>query len=156
MKLTVELVPKTCWFSNLRSHLSREDWNIVRRATYRKANYICEVCSGRGSEHPVECHEIWRYDDDTYMQTLVGLIALCPACHQVKHIGLAHLQGKREEALLHLCKVNSWSKLEAEIHIMDAFDQWAMRSMSDWVLDINWLSVNYPTVRIIERISKGE
>jgi hypothetical protein len=54
----------------------------------------CEICGGRGPEHPVECHERWRYNDLIRTQTLVRMIALCPACHQVKHVGLANVRGK--------------------------------------------------------------
>ena len=87
--LTIELVPSTCWFSNVRDHVSKSIWDKLRKATYRQSNYRCEICGDRGSKHPVECHEIWHYDDDKYIQTLTGLTALCPDCHRVKHIGLA-------------------------------------------------------------------
>jgi 5-methylcytosine-specific restriction endonuclease McrA len=77
----------------------------LRKRTYRQANYRCQVCGGRGSKHPVECHEIWHYDDENKIQKLMGLIALCPSCHQVKHIGLAQIQGKGEEANRHLALI---------------------------------------------------
>lgn len=38
---------------------------------------------------PVECHEVWDYDDDRKIQRLERRVALCPACHEVKHAGLA-------------------------------------------------------------------
>ena len=91
--LTVELVPHTCWFSNVRDHVDKETWNRLRQATYQKAGYVCEICGGRGSEWPVECHEIWHYDDKRHTQTLVGLMALCPSCHAVYR--LIRATGKR-------------------------------------------------------------
>lgn len=63
MKLSVELVPSTSWFKNLRSMLAPEEWDRLRRKTYREADYRCEICDGQGPDHPVECHEIWHYDD---------------------------------------------------------------------------------------------
>lgn len=87
--LTVELVPKTCWFSNVRENVPRSTWDKLRKATYAAANYHCEVCGEQGSRHPVECHEIWRYHSKRFVQKLFGLVALCPACHEVKHFGLA-------------------------------------------------------------------
>jgi len=82
MKLTIELVPSTAWYSNVRSNVSKEVWDIIRKKSYAKANYKCEVCgdvgTNQGVGHKVECHEIWHYDDDSHTQTLTGLISLCP------------------------------------------------------------------------------
>ena len=61
--LTVKLVPSTCWFSNVRDHVAKSTWDKLRKTTYQQAHYQCEVCGGRGKRHPVECHEIWHYDD---------------------------------------------------------------------------------------------
>jgi len=52
MKLTIELVPKTCFFSNVRSEISATLWDILRKETYRKANYRCEICNGKGEKWP--------------------------------------------------------------------------------------------------------
>lgn len=59
-RLTIELVPKTCWFSNVRDRVSRQDWDRIRSQVYEQADRRCEVCGGRGSRHPVECHEVWE------------------------------------------------------------------------------------------------
>ena len=141
-KLTIELVPSTCWFTNLRSELSTSQWDKLRKATYRKAKYRCEICGGKGDKHPVECHEIWDYDDENHIQVLKGLIALCPACHQVKHIGLAKLRGKGEEAANHLKKVNGWNERQTQQYILEAFKIWNQRSQYQWQLDLTWLEQN--------------
>lgn len=138
-KLTIELVPKTVWFKNLRSELSQEEWDKLRKATYKSAGYKCEVCGGKGPKHPVECHEIWEYDDENKIQKLLGLIALCPSCHEVKHIGLAQMNGNYERARKHLAKVNGWSEEDAEYYIQAQFEIWALRSQFDWKLDLSWL-----------------
>lgn len=137
MKLSIELVPKTSWFKNLRSLLAPEEWDKLRREIYLKANYRCEVCGGKGPKHPVECHEVWHYDDIQHRQTLIGLVALCPACHQVKHIGLAELQGKYKIALKHLMKVNKWTKRQADQHIKAAVKKWKERSEVGWQVDVS-------------------
>jgi hypothetical protein len=141
-KLTIELVPSTCWLTNLRSELPKSQWDQLRKATYRKANYRCEVCGGKGDKHPVECHEIWHYDDANLVQSLKGLIALYPACHQVKHIGLAKLRGKGEEAANHLKKVNGWNERQTQQYILEAFKIWNERSKYQWQLDLTWLEQN--------------
>lgn len=139
MKLTIELVPSTSWFSNLRSLLSATEWDKIRKGCYKNANYKCEVCDGIGPKHPVECHETWEYNEETNTQKLVSLVALCPNCHEVKHIGLAGIKGRHNEAVAHFCKVNNCSKAEAEIYIKKAFEVWNKRSESDWTLDISLL-----------------
>ena len=139
MKLTIELVPSTAWYSNVRSNVSQAEWDVLRKACYKKAGYKCEICSGKGPKHPVECHEIWEYDDENFKQTLKGLIALCPKCHQVKHIGLAQIQGNYEKAIEHMAKVNGISKEDAEIYVEVCFETWSKRSTKEWELDITIL-----------------
>ncbi len=137
-KLTIELVPGTAWFSNLRSILPRRDWDSLRRPVYRFAGYRCEVCEGRGKRHPVEAHEVWMYDDKSHVQRLVRLIALCPACHEVKHIGLAGVRGRRREATAHLRAVNGWSNRKAAAYVRGAFRDWTERTKHEWAIEVDW------------------
>ena len=138
--LTVELVPRGQWGANLRSELPKKDWDRLRREQYKKAGYVCEICGGKGSRHPVECHEIWHYDEDTNTQRLDGLIALCPTCHSVKHLGRSFAVGNGERSVRHLMKVNKWTREDAEHYIEAVFEQWAQRSQKSWKLDLSWLS----------------
>ena len=138
-RLEIELVPKTCWFSNVRDHVGAADWDALRKPVFAKAGRACEICGGRGPKWPVECHETWRYGDKSLTQTLEGLSALCPSCHQVKHIGLANLRGRGGAAEAHLAKVNGWTRAECGRHIRAAFETWAARSEHQWSLDLSWL-----------------
>lgn len=140
MRLTIELVPATSWFSNLRSMLCKEQWDYIRKECYKKAGYKCEICGGRGDKWPVECHEIWDYDDTNRLQKLTGLVALCPKCHEVKHFGLAEMRGRGKEALYHLCSVNEWGLPIGEQYVNDAFATWLKRSGHKYTVDISWLS----------------
>jgi hypothetical protein len=139
MLLTLDLVPSTTWYDNLRSRLRPAEWNRLRKATYAAAGNRCEVCGGRGRKWPVECHEIWQYDEDTRVQRLVGLVALCPACHEVKHFGRAQSVGRGDDAIAHLMRVNRWTEDQALDHIEDSFGVWQRRSMMSWTLDLSWL-----------------
>jgi hypothetical protein len=138
-RLTIELVPKTSWYNNVRALVDEPTWGRVRRQVYRQADYRCEICGGKGPEHPVECHEVWRYDDRTRVQALVRMIASCPACHQVKHIGLANVKGKGAQARAHLARVNGWTLEQADAYIAEAFQVWAQRSGGPWTLDLEGL-----------------
>lgn len=119
--------------------LSVSKWDEIRRAAYAKAKYRCEICNGVGSKHPVECHEIWQYDDDKHIQKLVGVQALCPSCHQAKHIGFAEVQGRLKQASEHIMKVNQWSKSQFEEYYREVCKVWYKRSQHSWVVDISWI-----------------
>jgi hypothetical protein len=138
-RLTVELVPRTCWFSNLRSELSKDEWDRLRQPVFERAGRRCDVCGQRGTAHPVECHEVWEYDDEEHIQHLAGLVALCPACHEAKHIGHASTVGRAGQARAHLTRVNGWSMDMVELYLESVFEQWSRRSQHEWSLDLSWL-----------------
>ncbi|EPY7046946.1 HNH endonuclease [Klebsiella variicola] len=138
-RLTIELVPRSCWFDNVRSAVSSSDWKRLRQQTARTAGWKCQICGGKGPRWPVECHEIWHYDDDRQCQILTGLIALCLSCHEVKHMGFSGLRGKKDEAVAHLALVNGWSLQGAFDYVDEACDVWRERSRHAWQLDITWL-----------------
>ena len=140
MKLTIELVPQTSWYSNVRSNVTSSEWDVLRRGSYKKAGYKCEICSGVGPKHPVECHEIWEYDDEALTQTLTGLVSLCPSCHQVKHIGLARIKGNYPKALKHLSEVNGITEEEAHEYVEECFKIWKERSKNKYTIDITILN----------------
>jgi hypothetical protein len=137
--LFVDLVPRSAWFSNLRSEITKGEWEQVKQVTFKVANHVCEICAGRGPKHPVECHERWHYDEQTRTQTLLRTIALCPDCHEATHYGLAGIKGRASEAKQHLMWVNRWEEAVATEHIRKANTDWKRRSEIKWVLDARWL-----------------
>jgi len=137
--LDIQLVPSSSWLNNVRHILTQSQWDIIKKSVYSEAWYVCQICGGVGPNHPIENHEIWSYDDETLIQKLEGMIALCPNCHSVKHIGLAQLNGKFDMCLQHFMKVNSISKKKALRYIKDCFKQWEERSKKNWTLDISYL-----------------
>lgn len=139
MKLTIELVPSTCWYSNVRSNVTKRQWDIIRKAVYSEFDYKCSVCGGKGLKHSVECHEVWEYNDATHVQKLLSMTALCPNCHRVKHIGRAQITNEFYIALEHLAKINGITEKDAEFYIEAQFEQWARRSNYKWKLDISVL-----------------
>jgi hypothetical protein len=139
MRLQIELVPNGCWYTNVRSNVSKKEWNIIRKKVYQAAGYHCEICGGKGNQHPVECHEVWEYNEFTGVQKLSFFQALCPLCHEVKHIGFARSRGFGNRALKTFCSVNEVTETEAESIINAVFDQWEYRSLKKWTLDISLL-----------------
>ena len=112
-RLTVELIPRTLFFSNVRTLLPKKYWDSIRKDSYEKAKDKCEICGdtgkNQGYRHNLECHEIWDYNEEKKVQKLVGLVSLCPKCHQVKHFGRTSAIGKQAEAFKHMEKVNNWN-----------------------------------------------
>lgn len=145
-KLTIELVPSTCWYSNVRTNVSAAEWEKCKRFVRARSGDCCEVCGQSGWQQgyrwAVECHEVWEYTDEDgeHVQRLFGLIALCPRCHEVKHIGRAEAVGSLERAVHHLMWANGWSDDEAEVYIYNAFTTWRERSEHQWTLDISYLT----------------
>lgn len=156
--LEVELIPSTCHFSNVRTTVTTKEWDKIRHISYEAAGNVCEICKdtgkNQGYKHNVECHEIWKYDDKKHIQKLVGLISLCPTCHQVKHIGRAIAIGKQNEAIGQLLKVNKWTPEEAAAHIAESFEIYKERSKFQWKLDISILKKEPYLITIKETKSR--
>jgi hypothetical protein len=157
-KLTIELVPKTCHFSNVRTCVSTSEWDKIRKLSYASANNKCEICGSDGLEqgykHRVECHEIWEYDDKNHIQTLGGLISLCPTCHQVKHIGRAIAIGKEKDCFNQMAKVNKWTPQQIQEHIVESFKLHKTRSKHKWGLDLSLLSKDPYNIELKENTER--
>jgi hypothetical protein len=138
-RLEVEMVPRSCFYSNLRSNLSKKDWEKLRQWSIQRANARCEICGSTNFGRSLECHEIWEYVEDTQTQVLRGLVALCRECHRAKHMALARGMGWEEAAIRHLMKINRWTPSKVEVYLMEAFDLFEARSQINWKLDISWL-----------------
>jgi len=150
LKLTIELVPSTCWYSNMRKVLSGEQWDRLRRTVYKQWGYKCGICRADGMIH---CHEIWHYNDTSHVQTLTGFIALCPMCHHVKHIGLAELLASKgeldiESVIQHFMKVNNCGRSEFYMHRAKSFRVWAERSNHEWVTDLGGYDVQERAIQV--------
>lgn len=139
--LSIELVPESSWFANVRTVATDAEWDKCKAFVRARSGDRCEVCYGVGPKWPVECHEIWRYDLETLTQVLDGLIALCPDCHKVKHIGFAASQGEHvlARSIQHLANVNQWDEQRTEDYIAASFSLWRQRSQMQWELDLTWL-----------------
>lgn len=142
-RLRIELVPRTCWMSNVRVHLSQHYGRVLAAEVAADGQYRCEVCGGRGRKHPVEAHEVWLYDHHQQLQTLLRLQALCPMCHSVKHAGRVINQGNEQLVLDWLTKVNGWTEPQAIWYLDAVFAQWRERSKIEWALDLTVLNEVY-------------
>ncbi|MFJ2093325.1 DUF5710 domain-containing protein [Streptomyces sp. NPDC087901] len=141
--LFVDLVPRSCWFTNVRSCVAPKDWERLRRMITRRAGMKCEACGAsedRNVKRWLEAHERWTFDDQKLTQTLRRLICLCTDCHTVTHFGFAQVRGIADQALAHLVKVTGMTKGQAMQHIDAAFGVWEARSGRDYALDLSVLT----------------
>jgi hypothetical protein len=136
--LALELVPESAKKKNLRYLLSEEEWDRIRWEVYRRAGRKCEICGKENTK--LECHEQWYYDDESLIQRLIGLQALCSLCHAVKHFDIpGDEDGCRME---HFMEVNDWRDSDAITRYMrQEIDDFEERSCHDWELNIDWLEI---------------
>lgn len=141
--LFVDLVPSSCWFTNVRYCVSTRDWERLRRMLLGRAGHRCEIC-GRGEDRAtrrwLEAHERWAYDEARGVQSLRRLICLCTDCHRATHFGLAQVRGWADAAFEHLCAVTGMTGPEAQEHVEAAFELWHRRSRRQWELDLSMLT----------------
>lgn len=155
--LFVDLVPSSCWFTNVRSCVDVRDWDRLRRRVYGRAGQRCEVCGAepdRDRDVRLEAHERWDFLEAPRVQKLIRLICLCNQCHEVTHVGFAQVQGTDQRALAHLMTVGGLSRRQAEEHVQRAFRTWEARSRATWTLDLSMLTE--AGVRIVEPPSPGQ
>lgn len=145
LPLTVDAFPANlATHINMSSSLPEEEWSSIRKATYKNANYMCEVSGGVGTEWPVECHELWRFDEGSQTLQLRGFMALHPEIHVAKHLERQQEDKRRQQAIWMLQAMNEWTVTEAEEYWKFARDTAMRRSGQEWKLDLSWLaSRNY-------------
>jgi hypothetical protein len=148
-RLTAEPLPPQAWGKNLWSLLWPRDWDRLRKATYAQAQHHCEICGGVGARIRLACHERWEIAEWCCTSDLVGLIALCPACHDVKHIGRAIEQGRRRQCAEQLRKVNSWSARQVEHYLTAIGTLSELRTLEHkWYVEFRpWLKRHNITIR---------
>ena len=137
-KLKIELIPDGCWGSNLRAILSKKQWDFLRSDAKIRSGGKCSIC-GRKSNR-LHAHERWSFDVDKKIQKLEDVIAVCPDCHSVIHIGRTQLVGNVERAEKHFMKVNACSYADFIRELGRANEEHKARNkVSEWGLDLSWL-----------------
>lgn len=158
-RLGLDLIPSTCWFTNVRSCVARDDWKRIALGVKARAGRKCELCGNApNATHKIflEPHERFAYEQGT--QVLRRLVCVCSRCHLSLHFGHARATGQEDAARDHLMAVNGWDKQLVDQHIDEAFALWAQRSRQEWALDLSviqatGLPVRLPTAE--QRLTRG-
>ena len=141
-ELYIDLIPSSCWFTNVRSCVHPRDWDRLRRHVYERVNNKCECCNIDPGDESLEAHERWQYDEHTRTQKLVRLIALCNACHLATHLGFANAHGDLVKAGKQLNKLRNFTALDIERHYIESLEINKTRSAITWNLDLSLITDN--------------
>ena len=148
LKLTVELVPSSVWFSSVYRILRRKnrlkEWYKIKSRVFEEEGHQCYICGSKRG--PFSAHEFWEYDDEKHVQRLNAIHHLCALCHKIKHIGFwcytsdgkekLRKSGLTKKVLVdHFCKVNNCSEKQFKEHEDRAFKIWRERSRHEWKQD---------------------
>lgn len=137
-KLNFELVPDGCWADNLRTHLPKGVWDILRRKVYAKSGGKCEICGA--SARYLDAHEKWSYDENNRIQKLEKVMAVCRPCHEVIHINRTFLKGDEVKASEHFMKVNGCNYAEYRRAMGEANERHRkLNEVGEWLLDVSWI-----------------
>jgi hypothetical protein len=156
LKLEPQLVPRPLWGKSAAKLFKyRAVWKKIRRDALQKANGACEVCRHVPNElygDPLNCHEVWKYDDRLRTATLNAFRIHCVKCDSAAHIGMAITYGAGEAAIAQLAKVNGIHTEDAKALVGRATSIWRVRSKKEWTLRISKnLLTRYP--KLAELIS---
>ena len=138
-KLNFELVPDGCWYSNLRTILSKAQWNFIREDAISRAEGKCAICGKKCTRFDV--HERWDYDEQNGVQILKDILAICKDCHSVIHIGFTQLKSKNIERYEnHFMKVNDCNYATYCKALSTANEIHQRRNLvSEWKLNLDYL-----------------
>jgi hypothetical protein len=136
LNLTIELVPETSILSSVRDAVTPSTWETLRARVYARAGHRCEAC---GMRAPRRADEVWEFDDDSHVQRLVRMVALCPDCHAARRMDRFGQMRAGRRALEHLARVNRWPVQQAERYRATVFRRWRERSRAWWSVDLDAL-----------------
>lgn len=134
--LVPEMLPVTTWEQNIRHKRGPEVWDRMRKHAYKAAGHRCEICGDQGK---LEAHEAWSLANETCVQKLDRIIALCPVCHKAHHLGIARRLGMFDDVRRQLQRVNGWTARQVDAGIQEAYEVWQQRCDWPWTVDLSWL-----------------
>ena len=153
-RLAVEIIPSSLHGKNPRTAMGKAIWERHRKRVCEAAGNRCEICGGVGKRHPVEIHERYEYDETSAppCQRVIGLIALCPDCHAVKHLARARQVARQrgdpsiyESALRHLASVNDWDAEHVKVYLAEVREGFLRReALDELTQDLTLLGTSQP------------
>ncbi len=161
MVLEVQPVPRGNWGDNLAHMLPKEVWDYLRKAVYKRAGNVCELC--QDFSKTLHCHENWIYSDKSRLQKLKSLLSLCYNCHNVIHWFRTEQEIRKgsypqeylTELREHFIKVNGCTQAKFRSHIAWADQKRHIRNFRPYTLIYGNFSVENVLKAYEREISKG-
>jgi len=156
-RLAVDLIPTTCWHTNVRSCVEHDDWKLISLGVKLRAGRKCELCgtpANREQNIHLEAHE--RFDYAHGVQVLKRLVCACNRCHHAIHYGRAEALNEEQVAREHLRHVNDWDDATLDQHLQDANALWKLRSIHQWELDLSIIEDAGIAVRLPDASQRAE
>ena len=136
-KLNFELVPDGCWGYNLRSILSKTQWDFLKKDARERSGGKCAICGKLTTR--LDAHERWSSDETSGTVKLEDVIAVCKDCHSVMHIGYTQLKGDVKRAEEHFMKVNGCSYAQMREALGKANEEHQRRNkVGEWKMDLSY------------------
>ena len=137
-KITFQFVPDSCWCSNLRTILTKQQWDFIRNDAKARSNYSCAICGAKVAR--LEGHEVWSYDEKNKVQKLEDVISVCKDCHSAIHYGRTSIKGDVIRAENHFMKVNNCSYLQMREALgLAVLEHKRRNEIDEWKIDLSWL-----------------
>lgn len=156
-KLAVDLVPTTCWYTNVRSCVEPDDWKRISLGVKLRAGRKCELCgtpANREQDIHLEAHERFDYVDG--VQVLKRLVCACNRCHHAIHYCRAEALNEEQTAREHLRRVNGWDEATLDQHLREANQRWRERSSKQWELDLSIIESAGIAIRLPDARQRAE
>lgn len=130
--------PNRSGLANLKKILPNNDWDILRKAVYKKNLYKCKICDKANTV--LYAHEEWKYIYEKSIQQLRDIIPLCNLCYLHKHLGWAifKIQNKEldeDQFVQHWCILNN----EQDYHFEEYME--IMYKFAELRNEINWIVI---------------
>lgn len=147
VRIRADVLPASAWGSNLRGILSGAAWAKLREPVVEAALGRCQICGATPRTRRPDCHEQWAFGlrdegEGSFIpvQHLVRLVALCPGCHAVQHVGLAGLRDQLDQVRARLARLNHWDAGAVAADLTRADQRFQLLEQVPWDLDLGVLA----------------
>lgn len=138
LRLTIQPIPADSRRASLANLMPHDQWDRLRRSVYSKARHRCQIC---GREGRMYAHEKWYFNEETGVQYLMGVEALCQDCHDVKHLFFIRNSPRRAILLRHFLAVNHVTRERGIQYLVDVYRRQQKLDRTNWIVnygEFNW------------------
>lgn len=138
-RLKLDMIPNTAKKHKVKNLVSESNWEVIRNYVEANNKGKCFCCNCELS-NGFEAHEVWDYNNNKSLITLVDIVPLCVECHHAIHWEYAdnfkHLTSRLER----LKDINGWSYKALGNSLEKAYKRFNERgNIPNWNLRLKYL-----------------